>query len=51
MQGYGLSINTLAGILAAENLNSPAGEVKKGNQDLTIRTTGEFQSLEEIKIS
>lgn len=49
MQGYGLSISTLAGVLAAENLNSPAGEVQKGNQDLTIRTTGEFQSLEEIE--
>lgn len=49
MQGYGLSINTLSSILAAENLNSPAGEVKKGNQDLTIRTTGEFQTLEEIE--
>lgn len=49
LQGYGLSISTLSGILAAENMNSPAGEVQKGNQDLTIRTTGEFQSLEEIE--
>lgn len=49
MQGYGLSINTLAGILAAENLNAPGGQVQKGNQDLTIRTTGEFQSVDEIK--
>ncbi|AGA70644.1 cation/multidrug efflux pump [Desulfitobacterium dichloroeliminans LMG P-21439] len=49
MQGYGLSISALAGVLGAENLNSPAGEVQKGNQDLTIRTTGEFQSLEEIE--
>lgn len=49
MQGYGLSINTLAGILAAENLNAPGGQVQKGNQDLTIRTTGEFQSVNEIK--
>lgn len=49
LQGYGLSISTLASVLGAENLNSPAGEVQKGNQDLTIRTTGEFQSLEEIE--
>jgi hydrophobic/amphiphilic exporter-1 (mainly G- bacteria), HAE1 family len=49
MQGYGLSINTLAGILAAENLNAPGGQVQKGNQELTIRTTGEFQSVDEIK--
>jgi hydrophobic/amphiphilic exporter-1 (mainly G- bacteria), HAE1 family len=49
MQGYGLSISTLAGILGAENLNAPGGQVKKGNQELTIRTTGEFQSVDEIK--
>ncbi|GAB6171845.1 efflux RND transporter permease subunit [Paradesulfitobacterium aromaticivorans] len=49
MKGYGLSISTLAGILAAENMNAPGGQVQKGNQDLTIRTMGEFQSIEEIK--
>lgn len=48
MKGYGLSISTLAGILGAENLNAPGGQVQKGNQDLTIRTMGEFQSLDEI---
>ncbi len=49
LTGYGLSIDTLAKIIGAENLNSPGGEVQKGTQDLTIRTTGEFQSLDEIK--
>lgn len=49
MQGYGLSISTLAGVLAAENLNAPGGQVQKGNQDLTIRTTAEFKSLKEIE--
>ncbi|HVJ49938.1 efflux RND transporter permease subunit [Desulfitobacterium sp.] len=49
MKGYGLSIATLSGILGAENLNAPGGQVQKGNQDLTIRTMGEFQSLEEIQ--
>lgn len=49
MNGYGLSVSTLAGILGAENLNAPGGKVQKGNQDLTIRTMGEFQSIEEIE--
>lgn len=49
MNGYGLSVSTLAGILRAENLNSSGGQVQKGNQELTIRTMGEFQSLEEIE--
>ncbi|WP_434511253.1 efflux RND transporter permease subunit [Desulfitobacterium sp. AusDCA] len=49
LKGYGLSIATLSGILGAENQNSPGGQVQKGTQDLTIRTMGEFQSLDEIK--
>lgn len=49
LRGYGLSIDSLANILMAENLNLPGGEVRKGVQELTIRTMGEFQSVEEIR--
>lgn len=49
LKGYGLSIDGLAQILRAENLNLPGGEVRKGNQELTIRTIGEFESVDEIK--
>ncbi|MCT4565676.1 MAG: efflux RND transporter permease subunit [Maledivibacter sp.] len=49
LKGYGLTIDRLSQILRAENLNLPGGEVKKGKQELTIRTMGEFQSLEEIE--
>lgn len=49
LKGYGLNIDTLAKVIGAENLNAPGGQVQKGNQDLTIRTTGEFQSVDEIK--
>jgi HAE1 family hydrophobic/amphiphilic exporter-1 len=49
LTGYGLSLDILARIIGTENLNIPGGQVQKGTQDLTIRTTGEFQSLEEIK--
>ncbi|SHK34609.1 efflux RND transporter permease subunit [Paramaledivibacter caminithermalis] len=48
LNGYGLTIDRLSQILRAENLNLPGGEVKKGKQKLTIRTMGEFQSVEEI---
>ncbi|MEL7597834.1 MAG: efflux RND transporter permease subunit, partial [Clostridiaceae bacterium] len=34
MRGYGLTIDYLSKILAAENLNMPGGEVKKGKQQL-----------------
>ncbi|WP_206811053.1 efflux RND transporter permease subunit [Paradesulfitobacterium ferrireducens] len=49
MRGYGLSSDYIAKIIGAENLNSPGGTVQKGNQELTIRTLGEFQTLDDIK--
>lgn len=49
LQGYGLSINYLSQIIGGENLNQPGGAVKKGNKELTIRTMGEFEDIEEIE--
>lgn len=49
MDGYGISTDYLARIIGGENLNLPGGQVQKGNQKLTIRTVGEFQSLDEIE--
>ncbi len=48
LMGYGLTLDYVAQIIGAENLNLPVGEVKKGNKELTVRTVGEFKSLEEI---
>ena len=49
VKGYNLSSSYVAQILQAENLNMPGGAVKKGNNELTVRTMGEFKSIEEIK--
>lgn len=49
LKGYGLSIDYISQILSSENLNLPGGRVKRGNQELLIRTIGEFKSIEEIK--
>ncbi|HZJ82302.1 MAG TPA: efflux RND transporter permease subunit [Clostridia bacterium] len=49
MHGYGLTTDYIAKIIGGENLNLPGGEVQKGNQELTIRTVGEIQSLDEIE--
>ncbi len=49
IKGYNLSSSYVAQILQAENLNMPGGSVKKGNNELTVRTIGEFKSIEEIK--
>lgn len=47
--GFGIATDYLAQILMVENLNLPGGEVSKGKNDLTVRTIGEFQSIEEIR--
>lgn len=49
LSGYGVTIDYLAQILAAENLNLPAGSAWQGQQQLTVRTIGEFTSVDEIR--
>ncbi|SHJ99453.1 hydrophobic/amphiphilic exporter-1, HAE1 family [Geosporobacter subterraneus DSM 17957] len=49
LKGYGLTVDQLAQVLRTENYSAPTGEVKTGAQKLTIRTTGEFKSIEEIQ--
>ena len=49
IKGYNLSSSYVSQILMAENLNMPGGTVKKGNNELTVRTMGEFKTVEEIK--
>lgn len=49
LSGYGLTTTSLAGVLAAENTNLPSGSLSQGNQTISIRTIGEFTSIEEIR--
>ncbi len=49
MNGYGLTIDYISKTLASENMNLPSGEVKRGEQELNLRATGEFKSIEEIE--
>lgn len=48
MQGYGLSNSQIASIIRAENLNLPGGSVEKGSKSLTVRTIGEYESVQDI---
>ncbi|MFA6670885.1 MAG: efflux RND transporter permease subunit, partial [Bacillota bacterium] len=48
LQGYGLSLAHIVQSLRAENLNLPGGSVDDGNKRYILRTTGEFESIEEI---
>lgn len=49
LDAYNLSLEQLAGILAAENLNLPAGNVKMGQVDYALRIQGEFANSNMIK--
>ncbi|WP_458406665.1 efflux RND transporter permease subunit [Anaerotignum sp.] len=49
LAGYGLTTNTISGILAAENMNLPSGDLAQGDTTVSIRTIGEFKSLQDIQ--
>lgn len=49
MQNYGLSMTDISNALAAENINLPSGELKQGNLDVTLRTVGQYDTIEDIK--
>ncbi len=49
LRGYGISESSLAGILSAENSNTPLGSIEHGTKNLTLRVRGEFESIEDIK--
>jgi HAE1 family hydrophobic/amphiphilic exporter-1 len=49
LSGMGLSIGQLGQIIGASNLNYPGGSVNKGDQELSVRITGEYKTVEDIK--
>ncbi|SET37130.1 hydrophobic/amphiphilic exporter-1, HAE1 family [Natronincola peptidivorans] len=49
LDAYGLNIGQLAQLIGASNLNLPGGTVNRGEEELAIRTMGEFRSIEEIQ--
>lgn len=48
MRAYGVPFEYVIQALQAANLNLPGGQIDTGRQEVTVRTTGEFQSLEDI---
>ncbi|MCK5295951.1 MAG: efflux RND transporter permease subunit [Alphaproteobacteria bacterium] len=48
LEVYNLSVQQIRKVLAAENLDLPAGTVKVGKQELQLRVAGRFQNAEEI---
>ena len=48
LSGYHLSVSYIAQILGADNMSIPAGDVHSGTQTLTVRTDGEYDSVDAL---
>jgi HAE1 family hydrophobic/amphiphilic exporter-1 len=48
LEAYNLSVEMIGGILQAENINIPSGNVEMGNMDYQLKIEGEFASSDEI---
>ncbi len=49
LRGYGISEMTIQQLLRSENLTLPAGTIKQGDKDMTIRIDGLFEKIEDIE--
>ena len=49
VEGFRLSLPEVNRILAAENLNMPAGSIKSGSKDYFVRVPARYGSVEEVK--
>ncbi|MBN2166974.1 MAG: efflux RND transporter permease subunit [Marinilabiliaceae bacterium] len=49
LEAYNLSVEQIGGILKAENLNMPSGNIKMGQMDYPLRVEGEFEHSDYIK--
>ena len=49
LQSRQIPIERVLSLMASENLNVPAGHVTTGERELTLRTLGEFRSIDEIR--
>ena len=48
MEAYRISIDDISRVLAAENITMPAGSIKVGRSEYTLRVPGEFTSPGEV---
>ncbi|MBQ1929422.1 MAG: efflux RND transporter permease subunit [Bacteroidales bacterium] len=50
LEAYNISIETIAGIIAAENRNTPAGQIDVGSNTYSLRVQKEFTSADDMKM-
>ncbi len=48
LDAYNLTVEQISGILAANNLNLPSGNLKMGKSDLPLRLQGEFENSDVV---
>ncbi len=48
-ESWGLGLQTVIGMLKANNLNAPAGLLREGGIQRSVRIEGQFSSLEELR--
>jgi len=48
LAGYGLNVSAVQRVIAAENLTLPAGSIKSGAVEFTVRVPGEYSDPEQI---
>jgi len=49
LESYGISTTTLLGVIRAENLTIPAGELKQTARNLTVQLQGEFSGIDDVR--
>ena len=49
LEAYGLSVETLSNLIAAENLNTPGGNLDIGSQTYSLRVQGEFNDAKQLE--
>jgi hydrophobe/amphiphile efflux-1 (HAE1) family protein len=49
LDAYNLTVEQISGILAANNLNLPSGNLEMGSSDLPLRLQGQFENSDIIK--
>ncbi|MCQ2248514.1 MAG: efflux RND transporter permease subunit [Treponema sp.] len=48
LQAYGLTLTQVSSSLARQNIEIGGGSITEGTRDFSVRTTGEYKSIEEI---
>ncbi len=49
LKGFNLNISTVAQQIGADNISIPGGDMDSGSQTLTVRTDGEYESIDDVQ--